>query len=104
MATLPSEADRQARNILQSVCTVLDQEFDVAQGIKAYVFGSVLTAGSNWADVDILLVITKPKDCDHLSSALASLLATVPLHLTFVLHSEFQELGECAWGNLHELF
>lgn len=103
MVILPNGADRPARTILESVCTVLDQKFKVNCNFKAYVFGSVLVDGSGWADVDILIVVTDPQDCDCLSQALEPIAATFPLHVTFVLHSEFNELGAGAWGTLQEL-
>lgn len=82
---------------------MLDRQFEVADGFAAYLFGSVLAGGSSWADVDVLLVATVPADCDRLRQALEPLAATVPLHLTIVLQSEFDELGAHAWGPLHEL-
>lgn len=103
MATLLSGADRQAETILENLCAALGQQFDVANCFRAYVFGSPLAGGSAWADVDILLVVTAPEVCDRLSLALEPLAATAPLHVTIVLQSEFDELGDLAWGTLHEL-
>ena len=82
---------------------MLDGQLEVAGSFAAYLFGSVLAGGSSWADVDVLLVATVPADCDRLRQALEPLTATVPLHLTIVLRSEFNELGSHAWGPLHEL-
>lgn len=82
---------------------MLRGEFKAENGLKAYAFGSVLAGGSGWADVDILVVIMDPEDFDRLKKELAHISATVPLHLTVVLHSEFCELGVDAWGVLHDL-
>jgi len=103
LAILPSEADEQATTILENVCAVLDRQSEIVNGFCAYSFGSVLAGGPGWSDVDILLVATVAADCDRLRQALDSLAATVPLHVTIVLRSEFDELGAHAWGPLHEL-
>lgn len=89
--------------ILEHVCAVLERQNEVAGSFAAYVFGSVLAGGSSWADVDVLLVAKVPADLDRLRQALEPLTATVPLHVTIVLQSEFDELGARAWGPLHEL-
>jgi len=82
---------------------VLEKQPEFVSGFTVYVFGSVLAGGSSWADVDILLVAAVPADCDRLRQALEPLAATVPLHVSIVLRSEFVELGAFAWGPLHEL-
>lgn len=82
---------------------MLSQQNEFTNGFKTYVFGSVLSGGSLWADVDILLVALTPEDCERLNQALEPLAATVPLHVTTLLEAEFAELGPCAWGARYEL-
>lgn len=89
--------------ILVNVCAELEKALKSASGFTAYVFGSVLAGGSTWTDVDILLVAEDQADCNSLREALEPLAATVPLHVTIILQSEFVELGALAWGPLHDL-
>jgi predicted nucleotidyltransferase len=72
-------------------------------GFTVYVFGSVLSGGSRWADIDVLIVVATAADGDYLRQALDPLVATVPLHVTIVLQTELDELGLNAWGRLHKL-
>jgi predicted nucleotidyltransferase len=103
LATLQNAVDRQAAKILSDVRMLLNQRAMASYQPKVYVFGSVLRGDSEWADVDLLVVAATPAECDALQKALEPICSTVPLHLTVVLHSEFEELGCNAWGEIHEL-
>lgn len=82
---------------------MLAQQTEYVDSFTAYVFGSVLSGGAGWADVDLLIVINRPRDYDWLRNALVPLSSVVPLHVTIVLNLEFDELGADAWGTLHKL-
>lgn len=103
MATLPKEIDRLSTVIMENVCDLLNCRSAAFRGCEVYAFGSVLLGGSRWADVDILVVSETDEITVGVMEALAPLAAVVPLDLTIVLRSEFEELGPTAWGRIHKL-
>ena len=82
---------------------MLEQEADRRFSISVYVFGSVLRGGSNWSDVDILIVVDDKCHVDRVTQLIHPVAEKFPLHSTILIRSEFYEIGSKAWGSLHGL-
>lgn len=103
MAILPRRVDKQATEILTEVCFVLEQQIRVSSCFSVFLFGSVLRGGSNWADIDILIVVEDTPHGDRIRSAINPILAIFPIHLTILNQSEIDEVGLDAFGPLQKI-